>query len=599
MASIQLKLSECTPKFTVVKHDEYPERMQYLNATLMHPTLGELATARCLQISARLRFKNAGDFLEIMDEDSQELHEFSVGLFDKNSNIRPWLVDGGPKSGSGCWGTELSVGDMLYIEDFRVTEDFRRRGVGSWLLQEVLTSSHMGYRGHAYCWPTPLDSTKDKAEWMKEQAAITAFYRKVLIPILSLRSVPQLPTHLLSPQNGFRRVGLTPFLAYSPEPSHPSHSLPIESDPETPSIDFESTNLDAPDLTADEICTQYPLHAEIATNKSPSVGQAIRDAHQIDAGSVHTRDVNGLTPLHVAANTENVHALRVLLDFDMTEDLKHAKNKDGETPLEGLESSMRSTKEFMETLVGVWKGYSDEGLRCEFLLKRAMGLPMLADEEGEYMKKRKFGCTCGMCAGGWLSPRMRFQLLAQSELQADMLRQEESSFKPRQPLSASELFHSSLDYLPVPLQREIYKSFYVGFYTIFDGISRILRTPNAIPTPQAVRTAALDIDPRAVSFYLGKGGQVEYVLDATVDISKEQSSLGYGTFEETFDVDESEEGEEGLGYRKLVKCANDLEFGGVRLGVGLAAGVRWGPYYTDIEEEEGMEVDEYDDSDSD
>ncbi|KIM45700.1 hypothetical protein M413DRAFT_345886 [Hebeloma cylindrosporum] len=56
------------------------------------------------------------------------------------------------------------------------------------------------------------------------------------------------------PQNGFRRIGLTPFLAYSPDPSHASRNLPIASDPETPSIEFEST---APNLTANEFRAQY------------------------------------------------------------------------------------------------------------------------------------------------------------------------------------------------------------------------------------------------------------------------------------------------------------------------------------------------------
>jgi hypothetical protein len=78
---------------------------------------------RSFQIQGRLRFKKVGNFLEIMDEDSQELHEFSATLFDKYSNVRPWLVDGGARSGSGCWGTELSVGDMLYIEEVYVKKE--------------------------------------------------------------------------------------------------------------------------------------------------------------------------------------------------------------------------------------------------------------------------------------------------------------------------------------------------------------------------------------------------------------------------------------------------------------------------------------------
>ena len=132
---------------------------------------------------------------------------------------------------------------------------------------------------------------------------------------------------------------------------------------------------------------------------------------------MHKRDVNGLMPVHVAAASENVHALRALLELDpngMVEDLKDAKNKDGMTPLEGLESSMRSTREFVETLLGAWNGYSDEGLSCEYLLKKAMSLPLPATE-AEYIKKRRLGsqCTCGMCTDGWLSPRMRFRLLGE------------------------------------------------------------------------------------------------------------------------------------------------------------------------------------------
>lgn len=99
---------------------------------------------------------------------------------------------------------------------------------------------------------------------------------------------------------------------------------------------------------------------------------------------------------------------------------------------------------------------------------------------------------------------------------------------------------------------------------------------------------------------MAKGGKVEYVLDATVDMAREQSSLGDGTFEETFDHDESDEleGDDSgeARYTTLGKCLNDLEFGIVRRKIGLVAGIRWGPY-EDREEEEGMEVDDDEDDD--
>ncbi|CAA7262588.1 unnamed protein product [Cyclocybe aegerita] len=580
-----LNLSECTATFRTKAHYEHRDRLQHVTGTLTHPTLGELATVSCLQIHGRMWFKRHGDFLEMMDDDSQELHEFSVTLFDKDSNVRPWLVDGGgARSGSGCWGMELSVGDMLYIKDLNVKEEFRRRGVGSYLLQKLLESPHMGYRGHAFCWPTPIGFRGDKAEWARLQAAITAFYRK----------------------NGFRRIGLTSFLAYSPDPSHPSRTLDAASDPETPSIEFGSNNPNAPDLSADETKAQYPLHCAISNTKDPSIIQLIRVAHNIDAASIRKHDVNGLTPVHIAASGENLHALRVLLELDpsgIAKDLKDAHNREGMTPLEALRSSMRSIREFSETLLSAWKGYTDEGLRCEYIMTKAMGLPLGVGEETEeeYVKKRKFGCTCGKCTGGWLSPRMRFRLTAQADIQHDMLRMEDYQFEARRPLSSAELLYSTLDYVPLVIRQEIYKTFYVGFYTIFHAISLVLgrrpQGPASIPTPQVVLIEALALEPRAVQFYLGKGGKVEYVLDATVDIAREQSALGDGTFEETFDTDEVGGGQ-GERYVELPKCANDLEFDIVRRNIGLAGGLVWGPYYERDEDEDGMEVDD-DDDDSD
>ena len=193
-------------------------------------------------------------------------------------------------------------------------------------------------------------------------------------------------------------------------PSHPSHRLAIESDPEKASIDFEFNVVNIPKLSAEELQAQFPFHHEIANNKTPSVVQVIRAAHRADARSVHKRDVDGLMPVHVAAASENVHALRALLELDpngMAEDLKDAKNKEGLTPLEVLES-MLSTRKSMDP----WSGYKREGLSCEYFLKKAMRSPV-TETEAEYIEKRKFGCTCGECTDGWLSPRMRFRLLGE------------------------------------------------------------------------------------------------------------------------------------------------------------------------------------------
>jgi hypothetical protein len=84
---------------------------------------------------------------------------------------------------------------------------------------------------------------------------------------------------------------------------------------------------------------------------------------------------------------------------------------------------------------------------------------------------------------------------------------------------------------------------------------------------------------------------VEYVLDAIVDVAKGDSCLGDGTFEDRFDQEEEEEGGK-LGYRRLERCVNDMEFGCVRLGVRIGEAGR-GPYVDREEWEEdgeGMDV---------
>jgi len=180
-----------------------------------------------------------------------------------------------------------------------------------------------------------------------------------------------------------------------------------------------------------------------------------------------------------------------------------------------------------------------------------------------------------------------------------MFRKDLELFKSHNPLSTSELLHIAFDYIPQTLRCEIYKTFYTGFYTVFRATHNILETLK-IPTPGVVVTEALALDAEAVQFYMAKGGKVEYVLDAMVAMAREQSSLGAGTFEETFDHEEADEEGVGAGYRALWKCSNDLEFGIVRRKIGLVPNIRWGPYKDTEEGDEGMElVDEDEDKDED
>jgi hypothetical protein len=124
MATLPLNLDECTVKITQEAHyePEYANRMSSLDVVARHPQLGELAKMRCTIVGRRSLFKTHGDFLRMMDEESDELMQFSKKLFDAHSNVQPWLIDGRYKSGSGCWGKELNKGQIVHFEDLIVKE---------------------------------------------------------------------------------------------------------------------------------------------------------------------------------------------------------------------------------------------------------------------------------------------------------------------------------------------------------------------------------------------------------------------------------------------------------------------------------------------
>lgn len=63
-----------------------------------------------------------GDFFEVMDE-SDELHEFSVHFFDKNGLLRPEFIDNDYHKGTGCFGTELNEGTLIYVDTVKVNPE--------------------------------------------------------------------------------------------------------------------------------------------------------------------------------------------------------------------------------------------------------------------------------------------------------------------------------------------------------------------------------------------------------------------------------------------------------------------------------------------
>jgi len=133
-----------------------------------------------------------------------------------------------------------------------------------------------------------------------------------------------------------------------------------------------------------------------------------------------------------------------------------------------------------------------------------------------------------------------------------------------------ELLPPQFDSIPEQVRANMTKTFYFGFINLFKALTIVLRDVNKAPTISDVRDLACR--DTSAAFYFGKGGKVEYAIDALVDSTEEASSLIDGTFEELYE----DENETDDSFRRLPKCANDLEFGLVKRKMG---GISDGPAF--------------------
>jgi hypothetical protein len=117
-------------------------------------------------------------------------------------------------------------------------------------------------------------------------------------------------------------------------------------------------------------------------------------------------------------------------------------------------------------------GFTAEAIECLAVL-RAVKDPTPTD-----YARLKFGCACGSCINGFLSPRMKFALLCQAELLRDLLNEEIEDGKMWCMMHDDLLTHVTPD-----IQRNFAtnKSYRQGFANLFDHVALTLRE-NKAPT---------------------------------------------------------------------------------------------------------------------
>ena len=198
-------------------------------------------------------------------------------------------------------------------------------------------------------------------------------------------------------------------MAYSKNPLHASRSLPAADDVEEQRFGTGNGPL-VLGMPLHEIIKLGPLDQPV-----PDVDRAIRFAYTKDTTSVKMKSDTGLTPLHMAVKCENVSAVRSLLalpaESGVRAELDSHDHPRGLSPEEACKEVMLTTRKMMESITGAWPGltWAEGAPHILYLLKRARG-ELAGISEDAFVHRLRWGCTCGQCADGWLSPRMRYRL---------------------------------------------------------------------------------------------------------------------------------------------------------------------------------------------
>lgn len=482
-------------------------------------------------------------------------------LFDRYGRLKSVFKEHQVKKGSGVWGSEFDSGDLLLIETITLKQPYRRQGLGRKLVTAVLDRTRAksrkffvvtapGWLNYEVGLVTQGTSDEDvKKVELEHQDVAEQFFRSL----------------------GFRRVGSSKWLALASDPEHASYCLCAADDFELPSRTPCTIPPEMVEVFGDAVSN---LEDEAYCNKLLKVlgSQSPNDAVW------HTVDSSGNSILHLAA--KNSKPLTVKAIVTRNSSLLELRNDQGETPLDSLQSHLEDVrtrrKHGMITISTSdnFQGFSNASTSClELLMKPTMALTPIQKQ------RLRFGCTCGRCVAGFLSPRMRFALRNQAEYQHDILT---SSIEMENGEDFVSFMEEPLQYVPPSVRNNMRtnKSLRQGFANLFTHFATCLRKESfeGLPITDHVLSALENASewPPCSKNYLQRGGTIYAVGSCLFESAMNEDELaGDGNplrrpFEELDGEYMKDLPDFGLGaeLESLPECRNDLEYGFVSVQCG-------------------------------
>lgn len=365
------------------------------------------------------------------------MQKLTRDLFDRFGRLERRFVNKEGSRGSGAWGKELDHGDILFVEMVWSHPAWRSKGIATKLLASVIREARVKVDPSFRMW-TLVNINHD---WVTGDISTEAAQSDVGggADVNDVDSDDDCYSMTLNffHRLGFRFVGNSHWVAYSDWPNHPSRKLAPEDDYVKPSPPAKLT----PDWAK--------LFAKLKIRENPVDEEGLlKELEQVESHSggymaqakeaTRAKDQKGNTILHVAGQAYRLRAIEEIKDHMPF--LVRARNFDGMTPLESVLMGLnmqRSSNEVLDPYrspecKSPFVEYDESARKALYLLadvetwdftetsNALLDKAISATEEDDKFDYRlpiirrnlelKYGCTCGKCAGGFLSPRMRMTL---------------------------------------------------------------------------------------------------------------------------------------------------------------------------------------------
>ncbi|SPO05334.1 uncharacterized protein DNG_08021 [Cephalotrichum gorgonifer] len=515
------------------------------------------------------------DFYENMEVPHMGTMNLAFDLFDRYGRLKEEIREHPLRKGSGVWKTELDNGDLLLVEDVKVERKYRRMGIGSKLVLHILEEALRPRYNVAFAFAGAAAYYDDDGAAGEPGPSNIPHRAKVEAVVSFFRSLQ------------FRRVGLSGWLALADDTDHPSRRLARDKDPD-PKVELD----DIIDSDSDEEVIQCnsdftqtrvkksewdarwlgisPRQKPPITSRKRPLHYAVKTLPDKDALVLlksHTRDGileefplaaldgRGDTVLHAAAKASKPRCVAWLLRELTNPTFTKAENYAGYTPLEALRAKLEASRVQasyghgrMQIVADQFDGFDEDSVTCLLLLQG------VSEPSPDQRMRAKFGCSCGECLGGFLSPRMLLKLKEQAKMCYGFL----IHVIPPGTQGWYTEFKDMLNRFPESFQSHIRgsKALQGAFISLMGAVVDCL-SDRKIPGKSAVveYLQATEMWAQVETRYFAQGGTVAAVVGAVFDKAKLlDPEVGDGELEA--DLDEY--------YNGSPNCRNDLEFEFVR-----------------------------------